>query len=411
MVPVWSRKHRLRPTSRTRSTFSRTLCLTTLLTLGVTTRPGLLGGEPPESSDGPTPTIASQLQQLVDRAVAESEITSAVLILDGPDLHASASAGLTSRHGGSAALSSDAFFIHSVTKTITAALVLKAIESGRFGLDQPIAELLPAELTAGLHQGKGPDRTGEITVRQLLAHRSGLADYFNDGSPGSNGYPPFVELMVEHPTRRFEGAEIVRWVRDHLGPVAAPGAAYHYSDTGYVLLGLMLELAYGATLQEIYRSEVFEPLEMNQTWMAYRDSPRLANERLLHWFEGAEDSTDFIAMTADWAGGGLISTAEDLARFLGAVCRGQFFESDDTLAAMRSFALVEPDVYHGLGIFRGEDGTNPIIDGHEGYGGAFVFYMPERDVVIAGTVNQAECQSAGCDLLWPAVAIVEAQFD
>ena len=146
---------------------------------------------------------------------------------------------------------------------------------------------------------------------------------------------------------------------------------------------------------------------MNHTWMAYRDDPLLPNDRLLHWFEGAEDSTDFVAMTADWAGGGLISTAEDLALFLGGLYRGQFFELEETLGTMRAFVLVEPDVYHGLGVFRVADGLSPVIEGHEGYGGAFMFYLPDRDVVITGTVNQAECTAPDCDLLWPTIEIIE----
>ena len=385
----------------------RTICAAVVATAAIALTGLVQGQKQPGDSTAPSTggSVEDRLQELLDRGAARGDIPSGFLAVIGPDFDWSGAAG--ERRPGAAATAGDAFFIHSVTKTITAAAVLRAAEDGLLGLDQPVVDLLRGRgLTAGLHVMDGVDRTHQITVRQLLAHRSGLADYFNAGTPGADGLPPFISHMLSRPEHVFDPSELIVWVRTNLSPLAPPGTSYSYSDTGFVLLGLILEQVYRRELREVYRDVIFEPLGMEHTWMAFREADRLP-DRVARWLEGSDDITELPAMSADWAGGGLISTAPDLARFILGLHEGGLFNDPASLAAMRDMTPVEPEVLHGLGMFRVEGVLGGVMEGHEGYGGAYMFYLPHRRVAIAGTWNQA--YGAPIDVyMGPLLSIIDA---
>jgi D-alanyl-D-alanine carboxypeptidase len=168
-------------------------------------------------------------------------------------------------------------------------------------------------------------------------------------------------------------------------PTSPPGTARAYTDTGFLLAGLIIQALPGRPLQEAYRELVLDPAGMTDTWLESSDEPPRRHAIASHDFEG-QDITG-MDPTVDWAGGGLVSTAADLAAFLRALTRGQLVST----AAWSEMTRWQPgpegyyDDY-GLGLGRYRFPTGQVI-GHHRVWGAFAFWSPELDAVITGTVN------------------------
>ncbi len=281
---------------------------------------------------------------------------------------------------GSAAMSgATPFEVASVTKAATAATVMLLVERGMLDLDATLADVLPVALIRGWDP--------KITIRQLLSHTSGLPDYWTDGRKDRAGRNAFLRVFLVGSAREWTPVDVLDFARGM--PTKPRGGRFHYSDTNYVLLGLVVERATGQPLHEVFRREIFEPLGMTATWMSFRERARRGP--VAHRFEGREDLTVALRQTADWAGGGLISTAEDLERFLRALFSGELI-SRKSLAEMCQWVPTgEEGIFYGLGLYRVVlDGGRGEWIGHDGHGNAFAYYWPQRGVTVTGTLNQVE---------------------
>lgn len=347
----------------------------------------------------PSPGLARTLQGLLDRAVGEDpSVENGVLLVEVSDrgFRWKGSSGLADPVEGVEMLPDDRFRSASVGKMVLATAAMKLMEEGAFGLDEPIGHRLSPSVTDGLHVLDGRERGARITPRQLLAHTSGLPDYFSDGEPTAYG-PPFVGLMMAEPDRLWQPAEILAWAKRNLKPRFAPGEGWYYSDTGYLVAGLLVEAVTGGKLHEVYREKVFDPLGMEHTHMTFREAerPSIPGRPESRAYSGDLDYTRARSVSADWAGGGLTTTAEDLGRFVGAFAEGRIFRNPSTGREMLGWRpTAEKGVYHGLGVRRfalGELGMPGYgeVWGHTGALGSFALYWPEEGAVLAGTLNQS----------------------
>ncbi|MCB1051931.1 MAG: class A beta-lactamase-related serine hydrolase [Acidobacteria bacterium] len=294
--------------------------------------------------------------------------------------------GLQNPQTAVAAMPEDGLRLASVTKTFTAALILRLQEEGLLNIEQNVADFLSPETLTGLHEFQGVDYGNQITIHQLLNHTSGLGDHFFDGDENHNGTPDLIEILLSEPNTFWTPQMVLDYARNFTQSVGVPGSGFHYTDLGYVLLGLIIEQITHTSLTEAYHDWILDPLEMDHTWMEFRETPRSV---LAHTFIGELDISEFTSVSSDWAGGGLVSTASDLCRFLKALLSGTFFKSDATLAQMLNSVESDSLGYYGLGIeiLPTEYGT---FIGHTGFSGAFMFYWVERDAVLAGSTNQTE---------------------
>jgi D-alanyl-D-alanine carboxypeptidase len=271
-----------------------------------------------------------------------------------------------------------AFRIASVTKMMTATALLVLADQGHCRLDDPTGRYLPRDLVDRFRDSTGRPYAAAITLRQLLDHTSGLPNFFSQ--------PPIREA-VQHggDQRRFTPSDLVDLAVAGEPPTSPPGTTRAYTDTGFLLAGLIIEALTGQPLQEAYRERVLDPAGMTATWLESSDEPPRRHDIASHDFEG-HDITD-MDPTVDWAGGGLVSTAADLAAFLRALTRGQLVST----AAWREMTRWQPgpegyyDDY-GLGLGRYRFPATQVI-GHHGVWGAFAFWSPELDAVITGTIN------------------------
>lgn len=280
------------------------------------------------------------------------------------------------------------FEIASVTKIFTAVVVLQLTEEGKLGLRSTLGELIDSPRRFGLNPN--------VTIRELLNHTSGLPDYWMDGPFRVGRVNVFLQQFLADPGRSWRPEEMISCAGQlH----AKPRGRFHYADTNYVLLGMIIERLAGRPLHEVFRQRIFQPLGMRATWMSYREPRR--GEEPSHRYEGTEDLNHVPRQSADWAGGGLVSTAEDLEKFLRGLADGRLFEKASTLAKMKSFVPVgEAGISYGLGIYRVElDGGRGEVWGHDGHGNSFAYYWPEQGICFTGTLNQTEND------WWPLVAL------
>jgi D-alanyl-D-alanine carboxypeptidase len=219
-----------------------------------------------------------------------------------------------------------------------------------------------------------------IRVRHLLQHTSGLYDYAEDKT--------FQAFVVSHPRHRWTRAEQIRFAMTHGRPLFRPGTEQAYSDTGYILLGEMLERLTGRGLAAAYRQLLrFDRLGLDETYLEQREpAPAQAPPRL-HQYLGAADTTAVDPTFDLYGGGGLVSTVDDLTRFYRALLGGQVFKKPATLRTMlkKPGALRASD---SMGIFAIQLGQETCW-GHNGFWGVVAFNCPSSGLTMAVAANQA----------------------
>lgn len=294
----------------------------------------------------------------------------------------------------------DPFFAASIGKTMTAATVLRLVERGKIALDRPASQYLSPTTMDGLQAAPNT-----VTVRQLLNHTSGIADYVEDGERDSNGLPPFQQAMLAEPDHLWAPEEMLSYVREELEPANAPGKGWHYSDTNYVLLAQMVERSTGRPFHEAMRAELFTPLGMSATYMPWREPARGPRPPASVWL-GEFDLSNARTLSADWGGGGFVTTVADLDRFLNAVLDGSAFQNRTTAALMRSWVPTgQPGAEYGLGLARIRTAKGDLV-GHDGFFGSFMFRAEWQGANYVGSVNQAATSVGALDAL---VAAVESR--
>jgi D-alanyl-D-alanine carboxypeptidase len=191
-----------------------------------------------------------------------------------------------------------------------------------------------------------------ITVRHVLAHTAGFADH----TTGDR----YTQAIMADPTRQWTRLEQVRACVEWFDPIDRPGAKFIYSDTGYVLLGGIVERLTGRGLGEAVRELLdYEKLGLQATWWEYLEELPAGAEPRAHQYLGEFDATDTHASYDLHGGGGIVSNARDMAHFMRALFTGRVFEQEATLATMRDSGT---ETYR-LGLMASEFAGHPVY-GH-----------------------------------------------
>lgn len=269
----------------------------------------------------------------------------------------------------------EGFRLASITKTYVAATALRLYEDGRLDLQAPIDRYLPADWMELL--AKDGYQPHAITVRQLLSHTSGMAD--------AAQAPQFIATLKAHPqthwTREEDLHDLVAWT----DPVGKPGEKYSYSDTGYVLLGAIIEHITGQALPKAARALLqLDTLGVPGTYWERYEAP-VGGARAHQKFEGI-DTHDWDPSMDLYGGGGLVAPPIDVAVFFDALLSGHVFKHPETLALMQSADGLPADSQYRLGIFAYDlDGT--AAAGHSGFWGTLVAREPVSGRTISGAVT------------------------
>lgn len=285
------------------------------------------------------------------------------------------------------------YFTASIGKTFTATAVAMLVEQGRLGFDEPIRNHLSADLMKGLHLLNGVDYSDSIRVSHLLQHTSGLPDYFEGKT--IDGRPNMLTELFADTSRFWHPNELIQFAKDRMVPNFAPGTGYRYTDTEYILLGLIIENISGVSFNEFLSMNIFDPLGMNHTYLNLRSKPREKTPKMSEIYLSDAEVGAFSSLSADWAGGGLVSTGEDLLLFQKALWEGRLIQ-DETFMAMQDWMNESKGMWYGYGLrrirFKKLFPTLPdwTVIGHSGLNGSFMFYCPDLDTYISGTLNQTD---------------------
>lgn len=241
------------------------------------------------------------------------------------------------------------FQIGSNTKMMTAALLLQLQEEGKLSLDDPLAMHLP-DVAKRLAHG------GRMTLRQLAQHTAGVFSYTDNAPDGTPGIA--VASMGEPAARRrhVSPAEMVDFAVRHGQPVFAPGepGRWAYSNTGYALLGLVIEKVEGLPLDKSFENRIFAPLGMTRSYL-WDGIPRASFGLPRSWLNPPfeVETTDW-NVSQSWAGGGVISTVGDMHRFIDALVGGKLFRASASLAQMQHTvpSPIPGTTGYGLGLMR-----------------------------------------------------------
>jgi D-alanyl-D-alanine carboxypeptidase len=242
--------------------------------------------------------------------------------------------------------------VGSNTKMFVSTVVLQLVGEREVSLDAPIERYLP-----GLVQGNGYDGNA-ITVRQLLQHTSGLADYVQDVLADPDG--------INHP---WQPEELVTLGLSH-PPLFAPGTGWAYSNTGYVVLGMLVEAVTGNDIRTEITDRIIKPLRLNQTSYPRPGDKSIPGPHPRGYFAfPGQPITDFTEFEPSVAGaaGALISTGLDMTTFVRALLSGKVLRRD-LLAEMRTTVPADGVDYddYGLGIMEYSLPCGGVYWGHDG---------------------------------------------
>ncbi|MDP9861144.1 MULTISPECIES: serine hydrolase domain-containing protein [Streptosporangium] len=270
--------------------------------------------------------------------------------------------------------------IGSVTKTYIAALILQLAGENKLALDDPIDRHLPGLLPHG----------DQITVRMLLNHTSGIADY---AATFGNTPAGLRRLAITTYTPRRLIA-----IGTGLPPTSAPGGAWAYSNTGYTALGLLIEKITGQNLTRALHTRLLSPHILPATHLPTttraiagahpRGYMRDENNHL-------EDITSFNPSNA-WAAGAVISTAADVNRFFTLLLHGRLFPAR-LLTQMKQTVPVTPGFTYGLGLMKLTLTCGTTVWGHKGHipgYATYSFHTDRRSITVAATALPAPDDAA-----------------
>ncbi|MFE9016911.1 serine hydrolase domain-containing protein [Streptomyces cyaneofuscatus] len=309
-----------------------TLAALAAVTASLATAPGAAAATPARTPD--------PVQRQLDALVRDSAVPGAlahVVKAGGRARHYTSGTGNLAT--GSAVPRDGSVRIGSNTKAFTATVVLQLVGEGEVALDEPVETHLP-----GLLRGDGIDGRA-ITIRQLLQHTSGLPEYLDR------------HAVLTNPRRYYEPRELVDRALDHPADFA-PGAKWSYSNTNYIVAGLLVQKVTGRPLGEEIKSRITDSVGLRHTYLPDPGDTTIRGRhpRGYHRLAAGGSWRDYTRLDPSWgwAAGGMISTNSDLNRFYKALFSGRLL-APAQLGEMRATVPVDaegvaPGTRYGLGV-------------------------------------------------------------
>ena len=311
-------------------------------------------------------TNAAQLQQILDQQRTAKHIPGAAAAVIFPDGSIwKAGSGLSQLGPDMTSSAKVPYVVGSITKTFVTATIMQLADEGTLSLDDPLSTWLP-----------NYPRADQITLRELLGHTSGVYNYFE--------YPTYNKRVFKTQKDHYWTPQEI--LDDFVGnPYCDPGTCFHYSNTGFILLGQVVEQATGLPLGKVLKQRFFKPLGLRQSYFQGAAAPPASSAQGYLYSKGAwhewSDATNYrptiSAASVAWSAGGIVSSARDIAKWCAALYGGHVVSAED-LAAMEDYDYSPAsDETYGLGTeTRVKNGVRMF--GHRGslrgYDAAMWFY-------------------------------------
>lgn len=279
------------------------------------------------------PPDKATLQEELDHLVAAGVPGAVLLVRDG-DRTVRLASGDSIVAGHVRAQPGDRSRIGSVTKTFVATVVLQLVAEGKLKLGDTVDQVLPGRVRGG----------DKITVRQLLNQTSGLPDYLAD----QRVFRPYVNDKLGY---SWSPSKLLAIANEH--PVRfQPGKRWAYSNTNYLVLGLIVEALTGKSLEQELEQRVFTRAGLRST--SFDTQPRIAGRHMHGYYPLNKRLTDLsvLSPSAGWAAGAIVSTTDDVARFYRALLRGRLVRADLLREMLETVPMGLRWNTYGLGIWR-----------------------------------------------------------
>ncbi|MFS0556548.1 serine hydrolase domain-containing protein [Brevibacillus sp. 179-C9.3 HS] len=197
----------------------------------------------------------------------------------------------------------------------------------------------------------------------------------------------------------------MHWSKEHLQPRFAPGTRVHYTDTGYNLLGLLIETITAKSFHEVLHDYIFKPLHMHHSYLSQYSEPCVKCEHPvahLYMDELKINVENYRSFSSFYSGGQTVSTMEDQLRFMKALVQNQMIKKE-TLEMMQQWNNMRIGMDYGYGLMRMR--MIPFTQkytgwGHLGASGSYMLYFPALDIYLIGSFNQTAYQAKGMNYLF-----------
>jgi D-alanyl-D-alanine carboxypeptidase len=333
--------------------------------------------------------LAGPIQPMLDQLVKAEKLPGAVLLVSGPKGRQIAVAGVANRKTREQMTEQTRFYIASSCKLVTAAAAMQLVQEGRVKLSDPVYPWFSG--VAGIDKLRN---IKTVTIDQLLAHRSGMAEYYNDD---------FESDAAKMPDKRWGVAESLSYAFG-IKAQSKPGQEFNYTNTNYVLLGGLLEQVDGTTYAKSVQRRIFDPIGMPKTTIGATKVP----SGIAHGYSRNDGDKIVDVSYAGWnaitGDGAVVTTVSDYEAFLKAMFRDAKLLPVKTVARMCRPATNDPASDYGLGCAI-EDTRWGVAWGHNGSISGFnsvTWYIPKIDVTLVFFTN-GDLNSEGSNVMEKAV--------
>jgi D-alanyl-D-alanine carboxypeptidase len=277
--------------------------------------------------------------------------------------------------------SSDLFCAAGIAKAFTATIIMQLVEKGKIRLADNLDSLLPKNVIDTLKSVNSDFTPEKINLKMLLNHYSGIPDFSEDSILTFNGF-------LAEPYRQWNPLEIaIAALRNKI--MSSQLGEYHYSNTNYILLGLIAEKAAGMPFNLLLKEKVYMPSGIGNTFLSGYDN--ITGKMATGYFIGGEDVSSYNLSWA-WACGGIITSVYDLYAYFHAYNNGLLLQNS-TIQSMLSFNIYNPDSLMSAGIGLGFfylSWKGIKAYGHSGAAlgySSVMYYVPQKNAYIIGYVN------------------------
>lgn len=304
------------------------------------------------------------------------------------------------------------FHSASVGKLMTATLIFMAIEQGKISIDALVKNILEPGKLDKLFIVEEQDFQSEITVKHLLGHMSGINDYFESKTIDGSS---FIDEIIKNPDVFWKPDDLLDFTRNRQKATARPGEKFLYSDTGYVLLGLIVEAIFHIPFHQALDTFIFEPSFMKESSLCFY-SERFDQVALAPLYLNGIDVHRFKSLSCDFSGGGLSTTSNDLLKFLDQL-QNERLISKKSLDQMAEFTHhFRQGLYYGTGMMQIHfeefffllKGL-PRIQGHLGVTGVHAWYDPITKSTFVLNVGNTKDMTKSFTLLIKILQLVQQE--
>jgi D-alanyl-D-alanine carboxypeptidase len=311
--------------------------------------------------------MEKNLETTLDKVMAESDVPGAIVGIWAPGRGTWVRArGVADIKNNQPMDVADHVRIASITKTFVATVVLQLVDSKRLSLDDTLDKFAPNVPNAS-----------SITVRELLNQTSGLYDFLEDSV--------FQRASLENPLAKLMPDQLLSSSVLHQ-PYFAPGTGYHYSNTNYVLLGMIIEKVTGHKVGAEIEQRILQPMKLKNT--SFPVTPQIPGPASRGYSDSNGSLTDVsdIDPSMGWASSAMISDLEDLKTWAGELATGGLVSEEAQKERMTFRATDTPPLEYGLGLMKWGE-----FIGHEGNAFGYsttMFYLPSQKATIVVILNE-----------------------